>query len=55
MWGNGNEQIQSALKDLSINSSYYYDQLKEKGFSHEDAIAMVIEWQKAMMGVGVRQ
>jgi hypothetical protein len=47
------EKMQSALKDMAIMAMHYYKELKHQGFTDEQAFLLVVEWQKAIMGVGV--
>lgn len=54
MFNNSVDQTKSALKDISIAAGAYYNDLKEQGFSDEQAFKLVVEWHKAIMG-GVNQ
>ena len=53
MFLDANEKMESALKDLAIMAMKYYNELKRQGFTDEQAFMLVVEWQKAIMGVGV--
>jgi len=52
MFTDRNEEMESNLKDMAILSRKYYKELLAQGFTNEQAIRMVITFQKGIFGGG---
>lgn len=48
------DQLQASFRDFAIACWDYFTRLKEQGFNDQQALAIVIAWQTAIMQGGTK-